>query len=848
MIVPRDYQTEAVEALRANIRKGIRRQVLCGPTGSGKCHPAGTKVLLYSGDFVPVESVQPGMLLMGPDSQPRQVQRVGTGHGDLFRIIPRQYGDPFVVNLDHKLTLVRTNDGTSLAGRLVDVPLRDWMDWSSTAKHVHKLTRTGVDFPEVQDGIFGTGPDLSPYHMGLFLGDGSILTTPQICTTDLEIKAAVYDMEKHGVSVYVDDREGRAPIYHLTSARGQPNPIQDILRRYGVWGHKSHDKFIPRPFRLGSREDRLELLAGLIDTDGYLAGGYFEFCTVSPRLAGDVAFVARSLGFGVSVTERHNPFSIRVNICGDVDIIPTRIPRKQAGPRKQKNSVLRSGFAVEPAGVGEWFGFTLDDDGRYLLEDFTVTHNTEMAAILMEAARLKMSRVSFLVHRQNLVLQTSERLAGNHIPHGIVMGDWPRSFSQPIQICSIQTLTSRAKRNPDLPLIAMPQDLVVVDECHEQFAEVSRYLLGDHAPRATIGLTATPFTKGLGKVYEAVVNVRTTDQLLADGWLAPLKVFCATPIDMTGAKVSNGEWSEAEVEKRAIPITGDIVSDWVAHTNRFFGGPVKTICFAASVAHGEKLVREFQLLGYDFHLVSYRDKDSDERQRKIGWLKDGRIDGLISVEALAKGFDVPDIKCVISARPYRTALASHIQQIGRGMRAAPDKEFCLLLDHSGNYLRHARATEWFWANGAYQLDTGKKRKAGHQEPPDKTRECRECKMVLPPDAAMCPNCGAARPRRQSKVEHQAGVMREYKRASDEIGDIWPDLSALAIEKYPDDPAAAVRWARGVHNGIMGSWPAWNRPLQPATEVDYRVVELVEKNARRYRRQKKREEKQQNLTV
>lgn len=485
---------------------------------------------------------------------------------------------------------------------------------------------------------------------------------------------------------------------------------------------------------------------------------------------------------------------------------------------------------------------------RQILCAPTGAGKTIIAAILMEAARQKQSKTAFIVHRENLVLQTSRRLSEGYIRHGVIMRDYPRSWHEPLQVCSVQTLESRARAAGDGgPLIYEDQDLVIIDECHEvgMRTKVKEYLLGDKQPLA-IGLTATPFTPGIGNVFETVVNARTSDWLLEHGWLAPLKVFCATPIDMEGATVSNGEWSEAEVEKRAIPITGNIVSEWITYTRQWFGGPVKTICFAASVAHAEELVREFRLMGYDFHAVSYRDRDSDERQTKIGWLEQGRIDGLISVEALAKGFDVPDIKCVISARPYRTSLASHIQQIGRGMRAAPGKEFCLLLDHAGNYLRHARETEWFWANGCYVLNTGRKRKAGPRATPDKTRECRQCQMVMPPDAEMCPNCGMARPRRTNQVNTQAGIMREYRRVEDELGDIWPDLSALALAKHPNDRAEATRWARGVHNGIVGDWPRWGRQLEPASEVDYRVVELVRKNADRYRRRKKREERQKEL--
>ena len=150
---------------------------------------------------------------------------------------------------------------------------------------------------------------------------------------------------------------------------------------------------------------------------------------------------------------------------------------------------------------------------------------------------------------------------------------------------------------------------------------------------------------------------------IADKWLVPLNAYIATTIDMTGAETKfDGEWKEKEIENRSRKIVGDIVAEWVSKTHEHFGGPVKTICFSASVPHGEELCRAFSDRGHVFQQVSYLDGNDEKRRKIIDEFRkpDSSIHGLISCEALAKGFDVVDILCGIGARPIVTG-----KQIGR---------------------------------------------------------------------------------------------------------------------------------------------------------------------------------------
>ena len=162
---------------------------------------------------------------------------------------------------------------------------------------------------------------------------------------------------------------------------------------------------------------------------------------------------------------------------------------------------------------------------------------------------------------------------------------------------------------------------------------------------AEVAQNATPFTKGLGKIYTNVVLGSTTETLVINKWLSPLKVYIAKQIDMKGAKKIAGEWSADVVTERGMLLTGDIVQEWIKKTHEIFGKPEKTIVFCAGVAHGQDLVKQFAEKGYNFVSVSYKDNSEFKRQTIEDFSKpDTTIHGLIATDILTRGFDVPDVK------------------------------------------------------------------------------------------------------------------------------------------------------------------------------------------------------------
>jgi len=221
---------------------------------------------------------------------------------------------------------------------------------------------------------------------------------------------------------------------------------------------------------------------------------------------------------------------------------------------------------------------------------------TLVATMLMDEARKKHSRVAFVVDRINLVDQTSAVLDEYGIEHGVIQaGHWRRQGYQPIQICSAQTLEKRGFF-PDLQLL-------IVDEAHAIRKETAS-LIKNRPDLRVIGLSATPFTKGLGQLYSNVINVTTTNKLIEEGFLVPLKLYSATAPDMSGAKIIAGEWSEKDIEQRGMAIVGDIVAEWIDKSRLHFGGPAKTIVFSATVDHGEELCRQFNAAGFNFQQIS----------------------------------------------------------------------------------------------------------------------------------------------------------------------------------------------------------------------------------------------------
>ena len=342
-------------------------------------HALGTPVLMRDGTVKMVEDIKVGDIIMGPDSTGREVTKLHHGQDQMYRVTPVK-GESFVVNANHILALMTTPRRKGRPREITNVSVLDYFEKSKSIrwKQLHKLYRAGpIDF-----GSQRTLP-LNPYFLGLFLGDGGTgggNGSAGITTPDPEVVDVIYRQAKKlrlKINVYQNPPGNKAKTYVFSTGQyGKINPIMAILRALNL-DCSCQEKHIPFIYKTASVEKRRHLLAGLIDSDGclYSFNGY-EYLAKSKKLASDVLFVARSLGFAAYMrvkTVNGNPYW-RVSISGDTAQIPCRIKRKKSKIRRQRKSVLVTGFKVEPAGIGQYYGFEIGHDHLYLMGDFTVAH------------------------------------------------------------------------------------------------------------------------------------------------------------------------------------------------------------------------------------------------------------------------------------------------------------------------------------------------------------------------------------------------------------------------------------------------------------------------------------------
>lgn len=540
-------------------------------------------------------------------------------------------------------------------------------------------------------------------------------------------------------------------------------------------------------------------------------------------MAKDFAFVCRSLGLSCYLSKqvkriKETGFSgeyWRASVSGDLSIIPTK--DKIFGKRKQKKRTQVHSIQIQDIGEGDYYGFEIDGDRLFLLGDFTVTHNTVLAAYLIQECYKKTKRAIFCVDRINLVDQTSATFDSYGIPHGVMQAShWRHRPWERVQICSIQTLNR--KMWPDA-------DLIIVDECHT----ISKVIKDRLMKRDTIalGLTATPFTRGLGRIYDRIINVTSTQRLIDEGFLSKFRIFACEEPNMEGVRTkAGGEWVESEASGRALEVVGDCVKEYLNYANGR-----KFICSACDTAHVDALYRQFMDAG--IVCANYTYKVSDEERAEIirEFRKpDSYIKGIITVTAATKGFDVPDIGCVIMARPLRKSLAEHIQFLGRGLRPYPGKEECIVLDHSGNCLRFMDEMLGFFKNGQDVLDDGriKERKKPKEEDDieDRYRKCPNCRC-LHTYAPVCPNCGHEYPPRVA-VQHKPGTMRELILSGSRkelTAELWPQIVAYSRRyKAPDKQRG---FALAMFKNITQDWPTKDyEETVPAAEISPFVMNKI----------------------
>jgi superfamily II DNA or RNA helicase len=446
----RPTQQEAIDKMSAAFGNGFGGGIIRATTGWGKCLHPDTPVLRFDGTLVPVRTIRAGDLLMGPDSTPRRVEAANAGHGPMYRITPT-IGDPWECNDAHILTLVDTKTDA-----VRDIPLQDYLKLPPSWKHRLKQFSppTGVDFPSAE------ALPLDPYFVGLWYGDGTkALNGVAVSKPDPEVLQTCHDIAaKFGLHVRTEAIDGKCPTHHLSGVAGKPNALLNMLRV--IYGDGTA---LPHRYLTASRADRQSFLAGYLDSDGYHNNGCYEVVQKNKGFANGIAFTARSLGIRATVRlkEVNGAPYWRVKFAGDFYGLPLRIPRKKPRQRLQLKVATRTGFSVERLPDGDFFGMVLDGDHRYLLGDFTVTHNTVFACAAM--ARMNCPTL-VIVHKEFLLNQWRDRIA-QFLPGakiGIVQQDRSEFKGYSVAIAMVHSLVGDRDYGEDF--WDWP-GLVITDEC-----------------------------------------------------------------------------------------------------------------------------------------------------------------------------------------------------------------------------------------------------------------------------------------------------------------------------------------------------------------------------------------------
>jgi superfamily II DNA or RNA helicase len=420
---------------------------------------------------------------------------------------------------------------------------------------------------------------------------------------------------------------------------------------------------------------------------------------------------------------------------------------------------------------------------------------TIAAAEIVRMALAKGKRVLFCVPSLSLIDQTVERFEGHDIWQiGVIQAMHERTDpSQPVQVCSVQTLARRK----------IPQaDLIIVDECHVLFKFYEGWFNSpEWANVPVVGLTATPWAKGMGRIYDELIIGTTTQNLIDQKHLSDFKVFAPSHPDLTGVKVVAGDYNKHQLGQAMdkAPLVADIISTWLEK-----GENRPTICFAVNRVHAKHIQTLFLEAGVP---TGYMDAFTDllERAEIAKRFADGELKIVCNVGVLTTGVDW-DVRCIILARPTKSEIL-YTQMIGRGLRTAQGKDYCLVLDHSDTTLRLGFVTDISYD----KLDDGKGKGVSEREKKIALpKACAKCAFLKPPRSPVCPSCGF-KAEAIDQVESVTGELLELSRDGKQKGTVYTtqekETFYRELRGYATSHGFKDGWVYWVYKDKFGVGPA-----------------------------------------
>lgn len=406
---------------------------------------------------------------------------------------------------------------------------------------------------------------------------------------------------------------------------------------------------------------------------------------------------------------------------------------------------------------------------------------TIMTAWMARGTALSGRRAIFMVHRQELIEQTSATFTAMGIRHGLIAAGAAKEYDLPVQISSVQTLIHR------LSQVQAP-DLLICDECHHIVANTYRKIVDQFSSSYVLGVTATPERiggQGLGEIFQSLVLGPSAADLIAAGNLTPYDYYAPpTKFDPAAAHVHFGEYVKNDLLSQMDD--ADVIGDIVTNYKNLADGK-RAICYCINRAHSEHVAASFRAAGIPaLHIDGETHKAV--RARAIEDFRTGRLQILCNAELLGEGFDVPAMEAVILARPT-ASLTLYIQQSMRPLRPDPNnpEKRAVIIDHVGNVFRHGMPDE----EREWSLET-KKRK------PRATaiKVCPACYTAVPSTARTCP-CGHvfAAATEERTITETDGTLKKIeaiqrKERRQEVGRARSvsDLTAIALRR-----GYSLRW-------------------------------------------------------
>ena len=419
---------------------------------------------------------------------------------------------------------------------------------------------------------------------------------------------------------------------------------------------------------------------------------------------------------------------------------------------------------------------------RVLYQAATGSGKTVVASMVCKLSVEKGNRVMPVAHRRELIHQFADKLDGIGLHCAKIMAGERLNIGADIQVGSIQTLWARFLKEKRIALHA--PDLIIIDEAHRSLSPTYLKLLEAFPDAWLLGLTATPVRtdgRGLGHIYEDMVQSPSVAELTEMGFLVPVIPYGGSTGDLKGIKSTAGDYNKKELEERMnLPnLVGDCVQNYLKHA---LDRP--TMVFASGVKHSIALAEAYNAVGIKAEHVDANTEKWD-RDHVLGKLASGEIDVITNCMVYTEGTDCPPISCIQIANPSKS-IAKYLQQIGRGMRPDPDnpeKKDCIVLDHSGATVQHGFVEEPI----PWSLDTKGKlatRIAERSEKQLKQFECIDCGHIWE-GKIRCPRCG-----RQLEL---SGEMAEYTEA---------ELIQLK-RKEPKDKPATMEEKRRFYSELLG---------------------------------------------